>query len=127
MKNCFIDHWLLKKVIAESPYALLYIQHDKEGPLGLPTIVKADLGTGSRFLTCTSDDLRNTERKEGRFPVVLRFINRRKGNFIRLQGLATFGIDNKKLNLAEPHVLINLEVVQIAWVYKRTGKVDFFI
>ena len=127
MKNCFIDQWLLKKVIAESPYALLYIQHEEGGPLGIPIIVKADPGAGARFLTCTSDELKNTQIKEGRFPVVLRFINRRKGNFIRLQGIATFGTDNNRLNPEKPHALINLEVVQIAWVYKRTGKVDFFI
>ena len=128
MKNCFIDQWLLRKIVAESPYALMYTCGDEQGRLGLPVIIKADETQHPRFLFCTTDDGNDYTESLGKFPVVLRFINKQKGNFIRVQGIASVLSKRVSDNGQEAQTTcIELETLQIAWVYKKSGKVEFYI
>ncbi len=127
MKNCFIDQRLLKRVISESHYALMYACNKTEGRLGLPVIVKADETIEPRSLFCTTDDTNVLCDIEGQFPVILRFINKKNGNFIRMQGVATVIVNTLQAKRKCESTSISLEILQIAWVYKKTGKVEFFI
>jgi hypothetical protein len=121
MKNCFIDSWLLTKIIRESPYALLYPRNNEEDKLGLPIVVKANESVSPRFLNCVAEDATLLKTLNGHFPVVLRFINKKRGNFIRIEALARITESNGEA------ACMSVEISHIAWVYTKTGLVEFYI
>jgi hypothetical protein len=121
MKNCFIDSWLLTKIIRESPYALLYTRSGVDEKLGLPIVVKANESVNPRFLNCVAEDTALLNPHNESFPVVLRFINKKSGNFIRIEASARITENDIK------STCMSVEISQIAWLYTKTGQVEFYI
>lgn len=130
MKKSTLHNKVLRLIMEQSRYALFEVCQ-QEAPRIEPVVVMAHRAEGEKSIWCSCEELPLTSADLSDLPVVLKFINRKKGNFIKIHGKATLN-DRVKLMSAEnasgnaPGSVIQVEIHQVAWFDKKSGEVEFF-
>lgn len=130
MKKSTLRNKVLRLIIEQSKYALFEVYH-QENPRIEPVVVIAYRAEGEKSIWCSCEESILPFADLTNLPVVLKFINREKGNFITIQGKATVNKSDKPVssNRITPNSqgsLIQVEVHQVAWFDKKSGEVEFF-
>ncbi|WP_336516012.1 hypothetical protein [Pollutibacter soli] len=129
MKKSTLRNKVLKEIMEQSKYALFEVCM-QETPRIEPVVVTADRAEGEKSIWCSCEELPLPSADVSNLPVVLKFINREKGNFIKIQGKATVnGITSASADDTQessPSSVIQVEIHQVAWFDKNSGEVEFF-
>ena len=123
MKYLHEEFSTLKKVIGETNYAILNIV-SSHFPASQSIIVEPYYLNTENKLICFTDERLPVAMRYQEFQVVIKCINRKKGNFIRMTGMAS--VQNKSSKNAVLKSAIVIRILQMAWYYKHSGKVEFY-
>jgi len=129
-KTAFVNR-ILHRIMKESKYALFEINSTHQ-PKKNVVVVEAHAADEHQSMWCSCEDLIFPANQSVDLPVILKFINRKRGNFIQVQGSASMS-DTKNLipayanRISNPvNPLIHIKVHHVAWFDKKSGEVEFF-
>ena len=123
MKYLHKEFSTLKKVIDETNYAILNIISN-DFPASQSILVEPYYLDAENTLICFTDEQLPVALHQQEFQVTIKCINRKKGNYIRMTGLASF--QNKSVKNAVLKSVLVTRILQMAWYYKQSGKVEFY-
>ncbi len=122
LRNRYKD---LKNIIERSTYSLLSAY-----PWSRVMIAETHTIDDNRQLWCWSEESFGGQAPTS-FPVTLKFIDRNKGNYIRISGQAF--VEDQESALASTaeekggrSSLLRIEMQQVVWYFKKTGKIKFY-
>lgn len=122
LKNRYKD---LKNIIERSTYSLLSAY-----PWSRVMIAETHTIDDNRQLWCWSEESFSGQVNTS-FPVTLKFIDRTRGNYIRISGKAF--VENNGVSIASEQEqkegrssLLRIEMQQVVWYFKKTGKIKFY-
>lgn len=121
LKNRYKD---LKSVIEGSHFSLLNAY-----PSNKAMIAETHSVDENRNIWCRSEES-FSEWVSRCFPVTLKFIDRVKGNYIRISGTAFVeapaAADDQYQKDCTQQSILRIEMQQVVWYYKKTGKIRYF-
>ena len=123
MKYLHEEFDTVKKIISHTNYAILNISSDHY-PTTQAILVEPFYLNAENKLVCFTEEHFPMIMYSHEFQVVLKCINRKKGNFIRMTGLAKFENQPNKKTMSKS--VLSIRLLQMAWYYKPTGKVEFY-
>ncbi len=113
----------IKGIVTNTNYAILNIVSDSY-PVTNSILVEPHYLNAENKLICFSEELFPDSMHKSEIHVILKCINRKKGNFIRMTGVAI--IDHQTNQNAIVKSVLKIKILQMAWYYKHTGKVEFY-
>jgi len=115
---------VIRNVIGHTNYAILNIVSDVY-PGAKSILVEPYYLNAENKLICFTEELFPESMHQKDFHVTIKCINRKKGNFIRMTGEAKIDHQTTTNNSVVKSVLV-IKLLQMAWYYKHTGKVEFY-
>jgi hypothetical protein len=123
MKYLHKEFSTLKKLITETNYAILNIDSE-HFPATQSILVEPYYPDAENTLICFTDEQLPIALHKKEFQVIIKCINRKKGNYIRMTGIASF--QNKSVKNAVLKSVLVVSILQMAWYYKHSGQVEFY-
>ncbi len=117
LRNRYKD---LKSVIERSNFSLLNAY-----PSSKVMLAETHSVDDNRNIWCRSEESLSGMVNQ-HFPVTLKFIDRAKGNYIRISGTAFVEGERYREEDDNGQSLLRIEMQQVVWYFKRTGKIRFF-
>ncbi len=131
MKKSGFVNKILHRIMRESRYALFEVC-SQQFPRKSAVVVEAHAADEAQSMWCSCEDLVLPSNLPAEWPVILKFINRKRGNFIQIQGSASTNGKNIFIPACADRIsnpvnpIIHIRVHQVAWFDKKSGEVEFF-
>ncbi len=113
----------VKQIISITNYAILNIVSEHY-PKAKSILVEPYYLDAENKLICFTNEQLPASLHNHEFQVIIKCINRKKGNFIRMTGLASFESRHPRNTVLK--TVLTIKILQMAWYFKHTGKVEFY-